>query len=75
MKKRLRKHGPYGEYLATAREVLRFHESEAKQIRKHIAKAAEIIKEDCLDGDSEEEGFPELVWKRQKGDDQEMKMD
>ena len=75
MKKRLRKHGLYGEHLSAAKAVLRFHEDEAKQIRKYIAKAVNSFKEEWLGTSSDEEGSVLLIRKRQRRDDQEMKIE
>ena len=65
VRKKLRKHGPYGEHLSAARQALQWHMSEAALIKKYIAKAIEELKDDLIDTSSDGDGFSPLVRKRQ----------
>ena len=73
MKKRLRQHGPYGEHLSAAREVLKFHEDEAKKVKKYIQKALAELQDDILVYTSDEDGYEPVIKKRQRNEDQVMK--
>ena len=75
MKKRLRKHGLYGEHLSVAKALLRFHEEEARQIRKYIHKAVNSFKEEWLGTSSDEEGSIQIIRKRPRRDDHEMNIE
>ena len=72
VKKRLRKHGLYGEHLSAAKSVLRFHKEEARLIEKYIGKAVNSFKEEWLGPSSDEEGSVQLIRKRPRRRDEEM---
>ena len=69
VKKRLREHGPYGEHLSAAREILKYHEDEVKLIRKYMRRALNEFQNDMLVYSSDEGGFEPVIQKRQRTDD------
>ena len=57
--------------MACAREMMRWHESEAKLIKRYITKAVNQLKDDYLDSSSDC-GYETLITKKKLRKDEEM---